>query len=95
LIHSLGISTTGRVCANDEPVKHVEIIIHITDILDSVTRSGLQAVILKNTGVFSAEFCTLRYHLLLVQYDSNKINSRDVLAIVVAQNHTAQIVAQV
>jgi hypothetical protein len=95
MIHSPGISTTGRVSANDEPVNNVEIIVHINETLDGVGRNGLQAVMLKDNGVFSAEFCPLRYHLLLVQYDRTKLTSRDVLARVVAQNLTAQIVGPI
>lgn len=93
--HLPKISTLGRVCANDEPVYHVEVILYIKEILDSVSRNELQAVMLGDNGVSSAEFCPLRYHLLLVQYDSTQMNSQDVLAIVLAQNFTAQIVAPI
>ena len=87
--------TTGRVCANDEPVHHVEMILHIKETLDSVSRNKLQAVMLADNGVCSAEYCPLRYHLLLVQYDSTHMSSRDVLAIVLQQNFTAQIIGPV
>jgi hypothetical protein len=93
--HLPKVSTMGRVCANDKPVEHVEAIIHIKDTLDSVSRNELQAVLLGDNGVFSAEFCPLRYHLLLVQYDSTQMSSRDVLAIVLEQNFTAQIIGPV
>ena len=93
--HLPKVSTLGRVCANDEPVEHVEVILHIKETLDSVTRNGLQAVMLDDNGVFSAEFCPLRYHLLLVQYDSTQMNSQDVLAIVLAQNFNAQIIGPI
>lgn len=70
-------------------------VLHIKETLDNVTRNGLQAVMLDDNGVFSAEFCPLRYHLLLVQYDSTQMNSQDVLAIVLAQNFNAQIIAPI
>jgi hypothetical protein len=93
--HSPVISTIGHSSANDEINNNVEIIVHINETLDSVTRNGLQAAILEDKGVFSAEFCPLRYHLLLVQYDRTKINSRDVLSKVVARNLSAQIVGPI
>jgi hypothetical protein len=89
------ISTIGRVCANDEPVNRVEIIIHINEILDSVTRNGLQSVMLRNDGVFAADFCPRLYHVLLVQYDRSKLSSRSVLALVVSQKLTAQIIGPI
>ncbi|MGB7933260.1 MAG: hypothetical protein WCH04_13730 [Gammaproteobacteria bacterium] len=93
--HSPVISTIGHSSANDEINNNVEIIVHINETLDGVTRNGLQAAILEDKGVFSAEFCPLRYHLLLVQYDRTKINSRDVLSKVVARNLSAQIVGPI
>jgi hypothetical protein len=89
------VSTLDRVCANDEPVDHVEVILHIKETLDSASRNELQAAMLEDNGVFSAEFCPLRYHLLLVQYDSTQMSSRDVLAIVLEQNFTAQIIGPI
>jgi hypothetical protein len=93
--HLPRVSTSDRVCANDAPPDHVEVVLHITETLDSVSRNELQAVLLGDNGVFSAEFCPLRYHLLLVQYDSTQMNSRDVLAIVLEQNFTAQILGPI
>ena len=93
--HSPVISTIGPASANDQLTNNVEIIVHINETLDGVTRNGLQAAILEDKGVYSAEFCPLRYHLLLVQYDRTKINSRDVLSKVVARNLSAQIVGPI
>jgi hypothetical protein len=89
------ISTIGPASANDQLNNNVEIILHINETLDGVTRNGLQAAILEDKGVYSAEFCPLRYHLLLVQYDRTKLNSRDILSKVVAQNLSAQIVGPI
>ena len=93
--HLPKVSTMGRVCANDEPVEHVEVVLQIKETLDSASRNELQAVLLGDNGVFSAEFCPLRYHLLLVQYDSTQMSSRDVLAIVLAKDLTAQIIGPI
>jgi hypothetical protein len=93
--HSPVISTIGPASANDQINNNVEIIVHINETLDGVTRNGLQAALLEDKGVYSAEFCPLRYHLLLVQYDRTKLNSRDVLSKVVARNLSAQIVGPI
>lgn len=93
--HSPVIGSIGPASANDEMNNNVEIIVHINETLDGITRNGLQAAILEDKGVHSAEFCPLRYHLLLVQYDRTKLNSRDVLSKVVARNLSAQIVGPI
>jgi hypothetical protein len=93
--HSPVIGTISPVSANDELNNNVEIIVHINETLDGITRNGLQAAILEDKGVYSAEFCPLRYHLLLVQYDRTRLNSRDVLSKVVARNLSAQIVGPI
>ena len=93
--HSPVISTIGPASANDQLNNNVEIIVHINETLDDITRNGLRAAILEDKGVYSAEFCPLRYHLLLIQYDRTKLNSRDVLSKVVARNLSAQIVGPI
>jgi hypothetical protein len=93
--HLPKVGPLGHVCANDEPVDQVEVVLHIKETLDGVSRNELQAVILADNGVRSAEFCPLRYHLLLVQYDSTQMSPRDVLAIVLEQNFTAQIIGPI
>jgi hypothetical protein len=93
--HSSVIGTIGAASANDEFNNGVEIIVHISEILDGVARNGLQAAILEDKDVYSAEFCPLRYHLLLVQYNRTKLNSGDILSIVEARNLSARIVGPV
>jgi hypothetical protein len=88
------ISTTGPVPVNDS-VNSTEIIVHINEALDSAARNRLQSAVLEDNGVFSAEFCPGRYHLLLVQYNTRKLSSRDVLSVVVAQNLSGQLVGPI
>ena len=88
-------NATGPVSVNDGINRTAEIIVHIDEALDSHTRHGLQAAMLNADGICSARFCPLRYHLLLVQYDRTKLNSRDVLSIVQARHCTAQLVGPV
>jgi hypothetical protein len=93
--HSPNISTVGPASANDETNNSVEIIIHINETLNDITRNGLQAAILEDERVYSAEFCPLRYHLLLVQYDRTKLDSRDILLKVLGRKLSAQIVGPI
>jgi hypothetical protein len=93
--YSQVIGSIGRASANDEINNSIEIVVYINETLDGVTRKGLLAAILKDRGVFSAEFCPLRYHLLLVQYDGTRLDSRDILSKVVALNFSARIVGTI
>jgi hypothetical protein len=93
--HSPVIRTIAPASARDQLNNNVEIIVHINETLDDISRNGLQAAILEDKSVSSAEFCPLRYHLLLVQYDRTKLNSQDVLSKVVERNLSAQIVGPI
>jgi hypothetical protein len=89
------IGRSGPAPVNNSVNNNVELIVHINDSLDSASRNSLQFVVLEDKGVVSAEFCPGRYHLLLVRYDATKLTSRDVLALVVAQNISAQLVGPI
>ena len=94
MLQSPAISNLDPGSANNA-INNVEIVVHINETLDGNTRNGLQAAIVEENGVFSAEFCMLRNHLLLVQYDRNKLDSRYVLSKVLAQNLTAQLIGPI
>jgi hypothetical protein len=57
----------------------VEIVVHISESLDDVERNNLVAALEQNYGIVSAEFCPLRYHLMLVRYDRDLYSSQNVL----------------
>jgi phosphoribosyl-ATP pyrophosphohydrolase len=57
----------------------VEIVVHISESLDDVQRNNLVAALEQNDSIVSAEFCPLRYHLMLVRYDRERYSSQDVL----------------
>jgi hypothetical protein len=57
----------------------VEIVVHISESLDDVQRNNLVAALEQNDSIISAEFCPLRYHLMLVRYDRERSSSQDVL----------------
>ena len=57
----------------------VEIVVHISESLDDVERNNLVVALEQSQGIVSAEFCPLRYHLMLVRYDRERYSSQDVL----------------
>ena len=73
----------------------VEIVIHINDTLGDVRRSDLVAALAGRDGIYSAEFCPLRYHLMLVDYDREKFTSQEVLHLIDRENVTAQLVGPI
>lgn len=77
------------------PEHNVEIVVHVDETLGQQRRNDLVEVLNGTEGIYSAEFCPLRYHLMLVQYDSNNINSRDVLSRVKAQSVHAELIGPV
>jgi hypothetical protein len=57
----------------------VEIVVHISESLDDAQRNNLVVALEQNNGIVSAEFCPLRYHMILVRYDRDQYSSQDVL----------------
>ena len=57
----------------------VEIVAHISENLDDAQRNNLVVALEQNDGIVSAEFCPLRYHLMLVRYDRDQYSSKDIL----------------
>jgi hypothetical protein len=78
-----------------EPAHTVEIVVHISEGLDEQQRGNLVAVLNNNTGIVAAEFCPLRYHLMLVRYDKDLYSSQDVLDRVKSQNVTARLIGPI
>lgn len=87
----------GNVAYNlhQEPVKNVEIIVHVDETLGEARRSDLVEALEGTDGISSAEFCPLRFHLMLVNYDREKMNSQEVLTSVVSQNIHAELIGPV
>ena len=77
------------------PKNIVEIIVHVSENLENGQRSNLVASLEKEDGLVSAEFCPLRYHLMLVRYDRSMQSSQDVLASVRSQNIHAKLIGPV
>ena len=78
-----------------EPDQSVEIVVHITETLAEEKRADLVSALENNDGIISAEFCPLRYHLMLVRYDRETFNSQDVLGKVSDQDVHAVLIGPV
>jgi hypothetical protein len=78
-----------------EPEHTVEIVVHISETLGEVRRRNLVTALEQDSGIVSAEFCPLRYHLMLVRYDRDNYSSQDVLASVRSQNTNARLIGPV
>jgi hypothetical protein len=73
----------------------VEIVVHISDALTETQRENLVTRLEAEESITSAEFCPLRYHLMLVRYDRDIASSHDVLDNITAQNHKAQLIGPI
>jgi hypothetical protein len=78
-----------------EPDHTVEIVVHITETLGAQQREDLVSALEDSGGITTAEFCPLRYHLMLVRYDRDLYSSRDVLDRVTLQNVSAKLIGPV
>jgi hypothetical protein len=72
--------------------KHVKIVIHVDENLGEHERKDLVAALEGTPGIRAAEFCPLRYHLMLVQYDRGDLSSQEVLARVLSENVHAELI---
>jgi len=79
----------------NEPDHTVEIVVHITESLGEQRREDLVAALEESGGITTAEFCPLRYHLMLVRYDREMYSSQDVLDRVKSQNVDARLIGPV
>jgi hypothetical protein len=78
-----------------EPEHTVEIVIHVSETLEEGQRSDLISALKQQEGITSAEFCPLRYHLMLVRYDRERYSSQDVLGRVRSQKLHARLIGPV
>ena len=79
----------------NEPANTVEIIVHISETLGEARRMELVDALENEECIVSAEFCPLRYHLMLVRYDRDIASSQDVLSSVKSQNYNARLIGPV
>jgi hypothetical protein len=78
-----------------EPAKTVEVVIHISETLTESQRQELVTKLESEDHIASAEFCPLRFHLMLVRYNREASSSQDVLASVSAQAYNARLIGPI
>jgi hypothetical protein len=77
------------------PEHTVEIVVHITENLEEQRRQDLVSALEGSGGITAAEFCPLRFHLMLVRYDRDVHSSQDVLDRVKSQHVDARLIGPV
>ena len=75
--------------------RRAEVIVHIHEQLEEPQRTAVADRLRSNMGIFSAEFCPFGYHLMLVRYDRQRLNSFDILSSVREQNLNARLIGPV
>lgn len=78
-----------------ETKNSVEIVVHIKETLEEEQRDSLVSALENTEGIIAAEFCPLRYHLMLVSYNKDLLSSLGVLNSVKSQNIHAQLIGPV
>ena len=73
----------------------VEMVVHVTEELNEDQRNNLTSALDNTAGITNAEFCPLRYHLMLVRYDTDAFSSQDVLRSITSQDVHAQLIGPV
>ena len=64
---------------SNEAKNSVEIVVHIKEDLGEEQRNNIISALENAEGITGAEFCPLRYHLIVASYDRDVISSQDVL----------------
>ena len=78
-----------------EPINNIEIVVHVDETLGEERRTDLATSLVGHHGIRSAEFCPLRYHLMLIRYDRDTMTAQDVLGRVKSQNVHAELIGPV
>ena len=79
----------------NEAKNAVEIVVYIKESLGEEQRQNLVTELQNARGIISAEFCPLRYHLVVARYDRDAINSQDVLNSFNALNVDARLIGPI
>ena len=70
----------------------VEVVIHVDETLSEEQRAGLVSRLQEQNGVEKASFTPGRDHLMLIEYDSSKLRSNDVLGYVRQEHVNAELI---
>ena len=80
---------------NQNQAKDIEIVVHIDEELGDSNRGELTEYLTSPDGVSAAEFCPLRFHLMLVQYDRDRISSQDIIQRINSRRVNAQLIGPI
>ena len=75
-----------------ENIHQVEVVIHVDEALNEEQRAALISKLQGHEGVEHARFATGRDHLMLIDYDSNKLHTIDILGYVKQENVNAELI---
>ncbi|MDH5516132.1 MAG: hypothetical protein OEY45_13330 [Gammaproteobacteria bacterium] len=76
-------------------VHKVEVVVHVDDALNEDQRSDLVSHLRDCEGVEDARFTERRNHLLLIDYDRERLRAQDVLGYVRANHVGAELVGPI
>ena len=80
---------------DQDQAKKVEIVVHIDEELGDSSRGELTEYLTSADGVSAAEFCPLRFHLMLVQYDKDRTSSQDIIQRINSRKISAQLIGPI
>jgi cell division protein FtsX len=73
-------------------IHHVEVVIHVDETLNEEQQASLVSNLQERDGVEKARFTTGRDHLMVIDYDSNKLQTTDVLGYIKQENVNAELI---
>ena len=73
-------------------MQRADVLIHINETLDVTERTSLEDDLRKADGGIVPRFNKVKPHLLLVTYDPQAVDTRNLLAQVTAKGYSAQLV---
>ena len=68
------------------------VIVHIDELLDEQHRQNIESIVEQVGGVTNAHFNATRHHLMVVDYDTSRTNSSEILTRVKRQHLHAQLI---
>lgn len=73
-------------------IHQVEVVIHVDEVLTEEQRTALVSNLSEHEGIEYAKFTAGRDHLMLIDYDANKLHSIDILEYVRKENLNAELI---
>ena len=87
--------TVEHMSIHNKAKNAVEIVVHVSENMEDRQRNNLVVALEREDGIVSAEFCPLRYHLMLVKYDREQYSSQDVLSAFSARKLQARLIGPI